>query len=79
MLQDQYIELTTGVAGDSRLFGAEERTATAGLQLQRGGTPLALWNKDTLAATADQNLYGSHPFVMEVQSGTRVSCHICSV
>lgn len=68
-MQDQYIELTTAIAANSSLFGAQERTASRGLRLQRAGTPLALWNKDTLAANADQNLYGSHPFVMELSPG----------
>ena len=52
------------------MFGLEERSSSRRLQLERAGSPLALWNKDTLAANADQNLYGSHPFLMEVRSGS---------
>jgi len=48
----------------------EERTASKGLRLQRAGRPLAMWNHDTLSANADTNLYGSHPFVLEVRPGT---------
>ena len=74
-VQDQYIELSSDIDPNSSLFGLEERTASGGLQLQRGGPPLAMWNHDTLAANADTNLYGSHPFVMEVRPGT--ASHSC--
>lgn len=70
MLQEQYIELSTSIAGDSSLFGAQERTASTGLSLQRTGSPVPMWNHDTLSANADTNLYGSHPFILEVRPGT---------
>ncbi len=69
-LQEQYIELNSAIDANSSLFGLEERTASAGLRLQRAGRPLAMWNHDTLSANADTNLYGSHPFVLEVRPGT---------
>ena len=79
VLQDQYLEMTTSVAPDSALFGLEERSSSRRLQLERAGSPLALWNKDSLAANADQNLYGSHPFLMEVRSGSpALSCLSCA-
>ena len=74
-VQEQYIELSSNTDPNSSLFGLEERTASGGLRLQRGGPPLAMWNHDTLAANADTNLYGSHPFVMEVRPGT--GSHSC--
>ena len=73
-MQDQYLELNTAVQADSSIFGAEERTASKGLGLQRSNTPLPLWNHDTLSAVADTNLYGSHPFVLEVRPGTLLLC-----
>ena len=75
VVQEQYIELSSGIDPNSSLFGLEERTASGGLRLPRGGAPLAMWNHDTLAANADTNLYGSHPFVMEVRPGT--ASHLC--
>ena len=40
----------------------------AGLQLKRNGKPMALWNRDC-TDYPDLNLYGSHPFLMEVRPG----------
>ena len=77
-VQEQYIELSSDIEPNSSLFGLEERTASGGLRLQRGGPPLAMWNHDTLAANADTNLYGSHPFVMEVRPGAASHSHLAS-
>lgn len=67
IFKDLYFELSTSINTNSSLFGAQERTASKGLTLQRAGRPLAMWNHDTLSANADTNLYGSHPFVLEVR------------
>ena len=40
----------------------------AGLQLKRNGKPMTLWNRDC-TDYPDLNLYGSHPFLMEVRPG----------
>ena len=68
-LQDQYIEISTSVPEDAALFGLGERTSSTGLELQRNGVPLALWNRDHQAALPDQNVYGSHPILMDVRPG----------
>ncbi|KAL0022358.1 hypothetical protein WJX77_003500 [Trebouxia sp. C0004] len=67
VFKEQYIELSSAIEANSSLFGLEERTASKGLRLQRAGRPLAMWNHDTLSANTDTNLYGSHPFVLEVR------------
>lgn len=54
---------------DAALYGLGERTSSTGLELQRDGIPLALWNRDHQAALPDQNTYGSHPILMDVRSG----------
>ena len=53
------------------LYGLGERTSTTGVQLRRDGIPLALWNRDHQAALPDQNVYGSHPVLMDVREGAR--------
>ena len=68
-MQDQYIEMSTAVAEDAALYGLGERTSSTGLELQRNGVPLALWNRDHQAALPDQNVYGSHPILMDVRAG----------
>jgi len=69
--------VNSAIDANSSLFGLEERTASGGLRLQRAGRPLAMWNHDTLSANADTNLYGSHPFVLEVRPGTvSMSCSL---
>ena len=75
-MQDQYIEMSTTVAEDAALYGLGERTSSTGLELQRNGVPLALWNRDHQAALPDQNVYGSHPILMDVRAG--VPCCIAS-
>ena len=46
--------------------------AAAGLPLHRDGRPLALWNRDC-TDYPDLNLYGSHPFLLEVRPGAVTS------
>ena len=45
------------------------QTHSYGLELKRDGSLLTVWNEDRPAAVADVNLYGSHPFFMEVLAG----------
>ena len=67
--QDQYLEITTAVPESASLYGLGERTTTTGVRLRRDGVPLALWNRDHQAALPDQNVYGSHPILMDVREG----------
>lgn len=50
----------------------------AGLQLKRNGKPMALWNRDC-TDYPDLNLYGSHPFLMEVRAGEQPSEPFCAL
>ena len=63
------MEISTSVPAEAALFGLGERTSSTGLELQRNGVPLALWNRDHQAALPDQNVYGSHPILMDVRPG----------
>ena len=69
VFKDQYLELTTSLDGSASLFGLGESTQTDGLVLTPG-TTYTLWARDTPAATFDQNLYGSHPFALELDKST---------
>lgn len=40
----------------------------SGLKVGRNGRPLAMWNRDC-TDYPDLNLYGSHPFLLEVREG----------
>jgi len=75
-LQDQYLEISTTVPETAALYGLGERTSSTGLELRRDGIPLALWNRDHQAALPDQNVYGSHPILMDVREGNAFQ-HAC--
>ncbi len=67
--QEQYLEFSTTVPASSALYGLGERTSSTGIELRRDGIPLALWNRDSPAAAPDQNVYGSHPILLEIREG----------
>lgn len=68
-MQEQYLEFSTVIPASSALYGLGERSSSTGIELRRDGIPLALWNHDSPAAAPDQNVYGSHPILMEVREG----------
>ncbi|EIE26263.1 hypothetical protein COCSUDRAFT_64412 [Coccomyxa subellipsoidea C-169] len=66
LYKDQYLELTSWVPPTSTIYGLGERISSSGLKVGRNGRPLAMWNRDC-TDYPDLNLYGSHPFVLEVR------------
>ena len=67
--QEQYIEISTSLppADQHALFGLGESTRSAGMKLQPG-TTYTLFASDTPSSSAETNLYGSHPFYLDVHS-----------
>jgi alpha-D-xyloside xylohydrolase len=67
--QEQYLEVSCRISDSSTFFGLGERASSKGLPLTREGVPITMWNRDCPSRYPDQNLYGSHPFLLELREG----------
>ena len=67
--KDLYLEFSSSLDPKAEIFGLGERTRPGGLALPRDGTREAIWARDIAALNTDQNLYGSHPFFLQMSPG----------
>lgn len=77
--KDQYIEVSTAVPADADLYGLGEVTLNEGFLLPRGGKIITMWNRDIGSDNVNVNLYGSHPFYMQVNDGTMMARPTCII
>ncbi|GLJ52795.1 hypothetical protein SUGI_1124670 [Cryptomeria japonica] len=68
VFKDQYLEISTVLPPSSSLYGLGESTRR-GFRLGKNESHHTLWNADIGSLNLYLDLYGSHPFYMDVRAG----------
>ncbi|MQM17553.1 hypothetical protein Taro_050525, partial [Colocasia esculenta] len=66
VFKDQYLEISTRLPSDAALYGLGENTQPGGIRL-RLNDPYTLYTTDISAINLNTDLYGSHPFYMDLR------------
>ncbi|KAF9926280.1 hypothetical protein FBU30_004114 [Linnemannia zychae] len=64
--EDEYLEISTVLPNDPNIFGLGE--VVSAFRRDPRGTRQTMWARDA-ATPVDENLYGSHPFYLEMRKG----------
>ncbi|KAF8939500.1 hypothetical protein BGZ58_009587 [Dissophora ornata] len=65
--ENEYLEISTTLPNDANIYGLGE--VATGFRRDSRGTRQALWARDA-PTPIDENLYGSHPFHLEMRDGS---------
>eukprot|EP01018_Ginkgo_biloba_P027126 Gb_06380 [translate_table: standard] len=68
IFKDQYLEITTNIPKTASLYGLGENTQPKGIRIAPRD-PYTLYTTDISAINLNTDLYGSHPFYMDVRNG----------
>ncbi|KAF9581414.1 hypothetical protein BGW38_001583 [Lunasporangiospora selenospora] len=68
VFEDEYLEISTALPQDANIYGFGEVVSKSGFRRDTEGTRQAIWARDA-ATPVDENLYGSHPFHLEMRNG----------
>ncbi|KMZ62575.1 alpha-xylosidase, family GH31 [Zostera marina] len=76
VFKDQYLEISTTLPASAALYGLGENTQPGGIRI-RPNDPYTLYTNDVSAIKLNTDLYGSHPFYMDVRKigGEGASAH----
>ncbi|KAF9366259.1 hypothetical protein BGX34_004710 [Mortierella sp. NVP85] len=64
--ENEYLEISSVLPNDANIYGLGE--VVSGFRRDTRGTRQTMWARDA-ATPVDQNLYGSHPFHLEMRKG----------
>lgn len=64
--EDEYLEISTVIPEDANIYGLGE--VVSGFRRDTRGTRQTMWSRDA-ATPVDQNVYGTHPFHLEMRNG----------